>query len=188
MKKMLLIAALGALFAASSSASATDSTAFYGRLGMNASSVDMDTSGLSQFERRGTGGTLAVGRTITPHVAVEVGMTTYGNRTVAMHSGDMTWKARMRAGDIGMHAVLSYPVSQDVTVFAKPGIVKTRISSTLYDPRLYDREKTRFDFGVGAEYALTPEVGLFAAVNRVSNYGGNGSKLTATTIGIRMHH
>jgi opacity protein-like surface antigen len=187
MKKMLLIAALGALFA-SSTASATDSTDFYGRLGMNASSISMDTSGFSQFERRGTGGTLAVGRTITPHIAVEAGMTTYGNRTVAMQSGDMAWKGRARASEIGLHAVLNYPVTPAVTVFAKPGIVKTRFSSSLLDPRISNRDKTRFDLGIGAEYAVTPEIGVFAAVNRITNYAGSGAKLTATTIGVRLHH
>jgi opacity protein-like surface antigen len=181
-----LFAIIAATFTGAASASPMDNVPMYAAISANSSSLNLATTGLDSFDKKATGFGATVGAQFTPNIAVEFDYNDYGKRTANITYGDMTIHDPVDLTAYGLHAVLSTQVSDAFRVFVKPGIIDANAYSFGYARR--DTSKTQFTIAAGAEYAVHPNIGIFAAIGRTDNFAGSHADLTTASFGVRIHH
>lgn len=185
MKKSLFAIALAGMALASTAAHAEShgrghGPNVYGSVGISSSSFQVD--GFESFDKRATGGTIALGTQINRNLAVEVAYADYGSRDITMTDGVNLYGASVDSKSYGVYLVASKPITKQLSVFVKPGLVRgeAKIDGA------GSIAKTGLDLGVGAEYALNRQVSLVASVNRIGNFTDSDAALTSVNGGVKF--
>lgn len=181
-------AALACVTAAQAQSTSTDHTLNPRRasyIGLNVGESDFSVgngSGIFAAERRDTAYSLYMGNYLTPNFGVEVGYVDFGKIDRA--------GGRTKAEGINLSVVGKLPLTDMFNLLGKVGTTysRTDVSSTA-GSGIDAGNETDFgwSFGVGAEYAFTPQwsVTLQYDEHDLKYPGGSRSSVSVTSLGAR---
>jgi len=176
MKKSLLAFALvGAALASTAAHASTHAPAFYGSAGVTQSHLSVGDVG--GFDRSATGATIALGASFNKNFAVEASYTDFGKRTAQTNYGNVD----VDTSALGLHVVAKYPVTENVSVYVKPGLLQTKI-----DILGASAHNTRASVGFGVTHAVTSNVAIKTEFNHIRDVAGTGLNANAVTVGVQV--
>ena len=160
----IIIAALAA-----SSTHAEDSRAYLGLALSKPGHIDAHSRSGTQVEsdHSGFSGRLYGGYRLNPNFAIEAGYASYGTFTLPNVGSGAAGDGRIKPASLYAGIKAIYPVSERVDLFGKLNVVHTRVDVSGFDSG--DVSINRLMPGIGAEFRVTPKVGLSLEVNRYGN-------------------
>lgn len=189
MKKQILLACvLGAV----TLPAMADNFYVFGDVGQGKMEIDGDDD--YTLSKTSTSFSLGAGYNINKFVAVEVAYRDLGevkDRGVYFDGvDDYTYSSKLSATALQASVVGKLPISDDFNVFGRLGLASLdadyRGTASYADgnnpaPDTSSESKTRALVGVGASYALTPQLALRAEYNQYAKW--DDTKLSALTVG-----
>ncbi len=174
MNKSLIALALGLTAVLSAQAAQPQ---VYATLGVTQSHVANSAQdiGVDSFDQNATGGSLAVGATLSRHVAIEAAYYDLGSRDYAI-AGDT---GRIHSDAYGVNLVLNQQVAPHLTAFLKPGILKTEVTQGA------SAHQVSLALGAGVDYNLTRHVALETQVQAVDDFANSGKTATFGSVGVK---
>jgi OOP family OmpA-OmpF porin len=155
------VAAAGALFAAVATAHAAD---FYAGAALGQSDWRIKALPQFQIDRRHVAGKVYAGWQFLPHFAVEGGYTHFGRARIT--GVTIPGAVNIRGEGAFADVVASVPVADRFSLQARLGVVHGR---TKFNPPAFSTARdsgTRAKGGLGAEFAVNPQLGLRAEWER----------------------
>lgn len=193
MKKSLLSVMAGLALLAAGAAQASPYGAYghgqhlvgwYAQVHGTASEARLDASLTGSVEKRADGYGFALGAQVHPNIALELQYEDLGNRSALVTVNGAPGRVTLGSSAYGASAVFSQHLGQGWTVFAKPGIMQTRLD--LSGTGL-SYTKTRPTLGAGIEVRVSPSLSLNATHTFVRDFGESGIDARYTTVGAKFH-
>lgn len=189
MKKQILLACVLSAFTLPALA---DNFYVFGDVGQG--KMEVDASNDFTFSKTDTTFSLGAGYNFNKFVAIEVGYRDLGeikDRGLYFDGvDDYTYTSKLSATAIQASVIGKLPISDDFNLFGRVGIASidadyrgtaSYADGNNPDPDTSSESKTRALVGVGASYALTPQIALRAEYNQYAKW--DDTKLSALTIG-----
>lgn len=190
MKKIAIVALLSTLVAAPALAESTGKFyvgANYGSASFSNATVTINGTP-NTFANPGAL-SIAGGYHFSPHLAVEVGYTTFGDSTLVGTSGNVTLATKA----VTVAAVGTYPLNSQFDLFGKLGMSSNSWTESLTGNLTFTGGGTSASgsqsdvlVGVGAQYHATEKVGLRAQYENFGKFSSGATPLSASVFSLGL--
>jgi outer membrane autotransporter protein len=176
MKKIVAttLIALGAL--------STAQAQYYGELAYMSTTVKEAETG---FKVKPNALRATLGYEVNPNVAVET-MIAVGAGSKKITDEDGTVGRFRVSNSVGVYVKPKFQISEDVEIFARLGVTRASIKATWDDGDSGKSSTTKFSYGVGTSYHITPKVSVNADYMHYTKNEGVTSRGFAIGVGYKF--